>query len=79
LELAMSTKRATVCVEADDAAAVAQAEVWLDCAEASLSYFANWGCGCCVIGWDVEGPGDLIDSIPEPLKASSPWADGHDN
>jgi hypothetical protein len=35
---------------------VAQAEAWLDRAEASLTYFANWGCGCGVIGWDRPRP-----------------------
>lgn len=36
----------------------------------------NLGCGCCVDSYDLEGPPEVLATIPEGLRCSSDWASG---
>ena len=35
----------------------------------------NSGCGCCVEIYDVEGPQEAIDAIPQQLRTHSEWVE----
>jgi hypothetical protein len=68
--------RAQIIVDVDQPDEVEAAETW----------FAKWrdqltsvskdkGCGCCVHIWDVEGPKEVVDSIPDSILAWVPPTD----
>ncbi|MEE7494722.1 hypothetical protein [Methylobacterium oryzae] len=67
-------RRACLCVEVGEADAVAAAERWMLAHAGQLTCVRSTGCGCCVIGWDVEGPAALIDTLPAALGAASDWS-----
>jgi hypothetical protein len=52
----------------------AAAEAWLARWRDRLTYCSDdMGCGCCVRHWDVAGPAEAIEAIPEGLAAMSDW------
>lgn len=70
--------RATLCVDVDCDEDVAAFEDWFEVWESQLSTLFNDGCGCCVDLWNIEGPAEAVDSIPERLQCLSAWsADCH--
>ena len=36
----------------------------------------DYGCGCCVSLYDIEGPDEAIDSLPYEIVAMSEWSEG---
>lgn len=67
--------RATICVMVDEPSDVATVERWFATWGEELTYCSkNTGCGCCVNIWDVEGPADAIEALPESVLAASDWA-----
>ena len=67
--------RASICALTDNAGEVEQAESWLERNRARLSHVSEMnGCGCCVFSWDVQGPKEVIDTLPLHLSAGSAWA-----
>jgi hypothetical protein len=69
--------RATICAAVDEAAEVEAAERWLEQHRASLSYISEqFGCGCCVLMWNVEGADAVVSTLPESLSAMSEWSRG---
>lgn len=63
-------RRACLCVEVDEADDVAAAEHWVLAHAGRLTCVRSTGCGCCVIGWDIEGPAAIIDTLPAALAAA---------
>ena len=53
---------------------VATFSEWLQRWRASATISENDGCGCCVDIWDVDGPREAIDVIPEHSQSASDWA-----
>ncbi len=66
--------RASICALVDNAGEVELAEGWLRDNESSLTYVSEMnGCGCCVFMWDIEGPADVVKTLPSVLSAGSDW------
>jgi len=60
--------------QTDDPAAVEVAEAWLRGYRQALTYAEEeGGCGCCVRMWRLEGPADVMATIPHEVSASSDW------
>lgn len=69
--------RATICIAVDEPAEVEAAEQWLSVYRDQLDFVSeNYGCGCCVDLYDLEGPADVLSTLPETIGASSDWASG---
>jgi hypothetical protein len=67
--------RASICALVDNAGEVDEAEYWLEKNRERLSYVSEMnGCGCCVSSWDIQGPKEIIDSLPSNLSSGSSWA-----
>jgi hypothetical protein len=68
------TRRATLLVDVEEPATVAEAEAWLEAMRDELSFISDQkGCGCCILMWDIEGSAELIDTLPEKLRCDSTW------
>ncbi|WP_412748323.1 hypothetical protein [Krasilnikovia sp. M28-CT-15] len=66
--------RQTMSASVDKPAEVEAAEAWLDSNRHALDYVAEeGGCGCCVRTWLLEGPADVLATIPYEVSASSDW------
>lgn len=66
-------KRASLCVDIRDEDEVACIEQWMLTHAGRLSCVHSTGCGCCVIGWDIEGPAAIIDTLPPQLVSAFAW------
>lgn len=67
-------RRATICVVYDNPAEVRAARAWLDQHRPELSFVSDdEGCGCCVSMWRVEGPAEILDTLPADIRADSDW------
>jgi len=66
--------RATISIAVDEPAQVRAGEEWLTANHSRLSFISeNYGCGCCVDLYDMEGPDDLLATIPDLLRTTSDW------
>ncbi|TCH99828.1 hypothetical protein EJV46_03935 [Roseococcus sp. SYP-B2431] len=66
--------RATIIASVDAAGEAQAAEAWLEAAKDRLTHVSGQlGCGCCVVSWDVEGPAELIATLPDDLRAHGEW------
>jgi hypothetical protein len=66
--------RASICVIVDDPEKVKTAEEWLSANSDRLDYISeNRGCGCCVDLYDLEGPAEVIATLPSSIQCGSPW------
>ena len=60
--------RATICVVVDDPGEVEAGRKWLAANRRRLTRVSeNRGCGCCVDLWDVEGPREVLATLPDGL------------
>ncbi|MFP6561848.1 hypothetical protein WJ542_26605 [Paraburkholderia sp. B3] len=67
-------RRETILVEVDNPADVTEAEAWLEAAADRLFFVSEQkGCGCCVLSWDIEGPAELLDTLPDAFRCDSGW------
>ena len=67
-------KRATIICETDLPEQVRLADDWLERSRARLTFVSDdEGCGCCVHVYRVEGPDEVIDSLPEAVRGISDW------
>lgn len=65
---------ATIIASVDEPGEAEAAEAWLEAARDRLTQVSDQrGCGCCVLIWDVEGPAELIATLPEALRGHSDW------
>ena len=66
--------RASICALTDNPGEVDEAESWLERNRVRLSHVSEMnGCGCCVFSWDIQGPREVIDTLPAYLSAGSSW------
>ena len=69
--------RATICIEVEDETQVEIGEQWLAAHRDELDFISeNYGCGCCVDFYDLEGSAELLASIPEKIRGGSDWTSG---
>ena len=69
--------RATICASVGNPGEVELAESWIEENRRRLTFVSDQNaCGCCVIGWDIEGPEDVLSTLPYQISASSEWALG---
>lgn len=69
------TARATIIAEVDEPGEAEAAEAWLEAARSRLTYVSDQlGCGCCVVMWKIEGPAELLATIPETMRGYSDWS-----
>lgn len=67
-------RRATIIASVDEPGEAEAAEAWLEAARDRLTHVSDQrGCGCCVVSWDIEGPDELIATLPETLRGYSNW------
>ncbi|MGW4499334.1 hypothetical protein ACWENR_12080 [Micromonospora sp. NPDC004336] len=53
---------------------VEAAEAWLNVNREVLTHAEEeGGCGCCVRMWKLEGPAEVLATIPYEVSASSDW------
>ena len=70
------TQRASISVASDAPDEQAAFEAWLRRWEAQLTFISDdYGCGCCVHLFDVEGPKEAIGAIPVQLRTMSDWSE----
>jgi hypothetical protein len=69
--------RATICIAVDDPADVEAGEQWLAANRERLDFVSeNYGCGCCVDLYDLEGPPEVLATISQAISADSDWTAG---
>jgi hypothetical protein len=69
--------RASLCIVADDPAQVQAAEDWFAAHRHELDFLSvNYGCGCCVDLYDIDGPDAIVATLPPDLRVSSEWTRG---
>jgi len=69
-------QRASICIATDFPEEEAAFETWAAQWREKMTFFSDdYGCGCCVHLYDVEGPKEGIDAIPEKLRATSDWTE----
>jgi len=70
------TQRASISVASDAPKEQAAFDAWLGRWKAEMKFISDdYGCGCCVHLYDVEGPEAAIDAIPEALRTMSDWSE----
>jgi len=68
--------RATMTIDVHNASECAECRAWFERWEGALTRVSdNSGCGCCVEIYDVEGPQEAIDAIPQQLRTDSKWVE----
>ena len=66
--------RMTLLAVVDEPGEVEKAEAWLRANKDSLTFLSEeGGCGCCTVDWDMEGPRETIQTLPNSLRCGSPW------
>ena len=66
--------KATIYALTDNPGEVELAESWLEANRKVLSFISEQNaCGCCVMGWDIEGPEEIVSTLPNHISASSEW------
>lgn len=73
---APGTARACICIDVRYEAIVALAEQWMLAHVGELTCVRGSGCGCCVIGWDIEGPQAVIETLPTQAGSVGAWPGG---
>jgi len=69
-------QRGTISISSDSQDEESAFQDWLHRWEDKLKYISeDYGCGCCVHLFDIEGPEDAISDIPEHLKTVSKWTE----
>lgn len=69
--------RMTLLADVNEAGEVEKAEAWLHVHADCLTYLSEQGgCGCCVVDWDMAGPLDVIETLPNSLRCDSGWTRG---
>jgi hypothetical protein len=68
--------RASVCVGADSEEEGSLFDGWLSRWKEEMTFVSgDYGDGCCVHLFDVEGPKAAIDAIPEAIRCQSKWVE----
>jgi hypothetical protein len=68
--------RASISISSDSDAEKVAFEAWCALWKEKMSVFSDdYGCGCCVHLYDVEGPEEAIQAIPPELRTGSGWSE----
>ena len=68
--------RATVCLWADSLEQKVEYTRWLNVWKKKMTFLSNdYGCGCCLHLFDLEGPKAAIDALPKDLLTISAWTE----
>ena len=74
--VALYAHRATVCLWADSVEEKVEFTAWLSAWRKKMSFVSHdYGCGCCIHLFDVEGPAEAIDALPKELLTVSAWTE----
>lgn len=65
--------RFSMMARVDNPSEVADAEAWIARYRDELTSISEGGCGCCIRSWLIEGPRELVDTVPVALSASTDW------
>ena len=69
--------RMTLLVDVHGPGEVEKAEAWLRTHRDRLTYLSEQGgCGCCIVDWNMEGPREVIETLPNSLRCDSGWTRG---
>jgi hypothetical protein len=69
-------QRATVCLWSESIEEKVEFTTWLNVWKKKLSFVSpDYGCGCCIHLFDLEGPAEAIDALPEQLLTVSDWTE----
>ena len=73
---APSMHRATVCLWSDSIEEKVEFTAWLTAWKKKMAFVSHdYGCGCCIHLFDLEGPREAIDALPKELLAVSQWTE----
>lgn len=68
--------RATVCLWSESIEEKVEFTTWLTTWKRKMSYVSpDYGCGCCLHLFDLEGPKEAIDALPAELLTVSDWTE----
>ena len=71
------TIRMTLLADVHEAGAVERAEAWLNAHRDRLTHLSEQGgCGCCIVDWDMAGPREVVETLPNSLRCDSGWTRG---
>jgi hypothetical protein len=74
------TSRASICMFVGSEEAFDAGYRWLRENRSRLGFISeNLGCGCCVDHFDLEGPPEVLATIPDAVRSNSLWAEGLTN
>ena len=66
--------RATVCLWSASLEEKVDFTLWLNVWKKKMTFVsADYGCGCCIHLFDLEGPKEAIDALPPQLLTVSAW------
>ena len=69
----LGPRRATVAAQVDRPDDVRAARQWLENNRTNLTFVSeDEGCGCCIHSWRVEGPAEIIQTLPPEISATNP-------
>ena len=70
------TCRATVCLWSESMEEKVEFTTWLHRWRKSLSYLSHdYGCGCCLHLFDLEGPVEAVAALPPEMRCVSTWTE----
>ena len=70
------TQRATVCLRADSIEEKVEFTAWQTTWKKRMTFVSHdYGCGCCIHIFDLEGPPEAIDALPPELLVLSDWTE----
>lgn len=73
---ALVMHRATVCLLADSLEEKVEFTTWLTAWKKKMTFVSqDYGCGCCIHLFDLEGPKEAIAALPKDLLTVSAWTE----
>jgi hypothetical protein len=73
---ASAMHRATVCLWSDSIEEKVEFTAWQTAWKRKMKYVSqDYGCGCCIHLFDLEGPKEAIAAIPQDLLTVSAWTE----
>ena len=76
VEPPVQLQRATICFWSDSIEEKLDFTLWFTAWKRRMTYVSpDFGCGCCIHLFNVEGPKEAIDAIPAHLLAASDWTE----
>ena len=69
-------ERATVCFCADSIEEKVDFSAWQTVWQRKMTFVSrDYGCGCCIHLFDLEGPKEAVEAIPPNLRTVSGWTE----